>query len=154
MPFFWSCGLSAKQVMLRLEASGLDPYAIRGIVISHEHRDHVAGARVLAKRLGVPVLSTESTWAAALKKEPALDQARHRPIEQGREFCLGGITMLGFGISHDAADTMGFVVKNGSAGLGVATDLGVPHQAGGGPPERMPGAYPGSQPRSGAFGRG
>ena len=120
------CGLSARQVMLRMEASNLDPYAIRAIVISHEHRDHIAGARVLAKRLKVPVMATGATWAAALAKEPALCQARHETIAQGREFSLGGITLLGFGISHDAADTMGFVVQNGSARLGVATDLGVP----------------------------
>ena len=120
------CGLSARQVVLRLEASGLDPYAIRAIVISHEHRDHIAGARVLAKRLKVPVMASKATWAAALEKEPALSQARHEPIAQGREFSLGGISMIGFGISHDAADTMGFVVRNGSSKLGVATDLGVP----------------------------
>ena len=114
------CGLSAKQLLLRLEAAGLPAHSIKGIVITHEHRDHVGGVGVAARRLRVPVLSTKATWENC----PNLGPVRHESFAAGSPFELAGLSITPFATSHDAADPVGLVVKCGAARLGIATDLG------------------------------
>jgi metal-dependent hydrolase (beta-lactamase superfamily II) len=55
-------GISCKQIMTRMTEAGLDPIRVRGIVVSHEHTDHVSGVRVLSKRLGIPVWFSQGTF--------------------------------------------------------------------------------------------
>jgi phosphoribosyl 1,2-cyclic phosphodiesterase len=114
------CGLSARQIMLRLEARGLPSHRIKAIIITHEHVDHVRGLRVLAKRLGAPAMATEATWAAA--RDTAT--VRHQAVTAGRAFQVDGLRIHPFAVPHDAADPVGLVISAGSARLGVATDLG------------------------------
>lgn len=118
------CGLSARQAWLRMEAAGLFPPSVKAIIVTHEHRDHIAGVRVLSKRLRCPVLATPATWQAALQKDASLTEVRREQFEAGRGFELAGITLRSFSISHDAADPVGFVASCGAARLGLATDLG------------------------------
>ncbi len=113
-------GLSAKQCMLRMEARGLDPEMVRGIVITHEHTDHVKGARVLAKRLKTPVWASRGTWKGVGDLEGA-ERCQFRP---GKGFRLGGLELLPFLIPHDALEPVGLVVQANGVRLGLATDLG------------------------------
>lgn len=99
----------------------MDEGAIKAIIITHEHRDHTNGARVLAKRIGCPVMATPATWQAM----GGLDSVRHQPFEAGRAFEVDGLTFRPFTVSHDAVDPVGLVVSSGSARLGLATDLGM-----------------------------
>jgi phosphoribosyl 1,2-cyclic phosphodiesterase len=114
------CGLSARELVRRMEFSGLDPLALKAILITHEHRDHMTGARVLAKRLRLPVLATKATWAAC----GDMQQTRHQAFAAGETFTLGGLTLQPFSTPHDAADPVGLVISAGSARLGLCTDLG------------------------------
>lgn len=115
------CGLSAKQTLLRLELRGLSPHKIKAILITHEHGDHLRGVRVLAKRLRIPALATERTWAAGRDTRGT----RHQAIKAGEEFQVDGLSIHPFTISHDAADPVGMVISAGTSRLGLATDLGV-----------------------------
>ncbi|RJX30467.1 MAG: MBL fold metallo-hydrolase [Desulfarculus sp.] len=115
------CGLSARQTLSRLEARGLSPHLIRAIILTHEHRDHVQGLRVLAQRLRVPVMCTGPTWRGVPDQGPT----RQHAIRAGRPFLIDGLAFHPFSISHDAADPVGLVIAAGQARLGLATDLGV-----------------------------
>lgn len=115
------CGLSAKETMRRLELRGLNPSAIEGIVVTHEHSDHVRGVRVTANRLGgVPVMTTTGTATQAKWGGPL----EVTSITAGREFRLAGFTLHPFTLPHDAADPVGLVLEGGGTRLGLATDLG------------------------------
>ena len=85
-------GLSAKQCMVRMEARGLDPGRIRAIVITHEHADHVKGARVLAKRLKVPVWASQGTW----KQVGDLEGAERCLLKPGRGLKMGAWSCIPF----------------------------------------------------------
>ncbi|MEW5913650.1 MAG: MBL fold metallo-hydrolase [Thermodesulfobacteriota bacterium] len=115
------CGLSARQTLTRLETRGLSPHLIRAIVLTHEHRDHVAGLRVLAQRLRVPVMCTGPTWC----RVPDRGALRPQAIVAGQAFAVDGLSLQPFSVSHDAVDPVGLVISAGSARLGLATDLGV-----------------------------
>jgi phosphoribosyl 1,2-cyclic phosphodiesterase len=114
------CGFSARQCILRMEKRGLDPGRIQAIVITHEHRDHCSGARVLAKRLKAPVWATKGTWRAI----GDLDGAECNTIIPNRGLRAGRLELRPFTIPHDANDPVGFVIQGQNGKLGIATDLG------------------------------
>ena len=63
-------GISCRETLKRMHSAGEDPQKLKGIVISHEHQDHVAGLQVLARKLQIPVYITEATyhsWRRATK---------------------------------------------------------------------------------------
>ena len=57
-------GLSCKETLKRMRAAGEEPARLSGIVVSHEHNDHVTGLQVLARKLKIPVYISEATYHA------------------------------------------------------------------------------------------
>jgi phosphoribosyl 1,2-cyclic phosphodiesterase len=121
------CGLSCRETLRRLRASGGD--AVDAILITHEHSDHVAGVEVMARRLGVPVYMTGAThqawarWARdASGNKPALP--RLELFEAGRGFQVGDIAVMPFTIPHDAVDPVAFAFRVEGVKVAVCTDLG------------------------------
>jgi len=115
-------GLSARELSRRLEAVGTCPGELTGIVVSHEHIDHVRGLGVLSRRFNLPVYLHHAV-AASLADS-------HRPVrvhefDSGEELPVGDFAVRAFPVTHDAAATVGFTVTGASGKLGVATDLGV-----------------------------
>lgn len=122
-------GLSAKQLVSRLAAVGLQPDALDGILLTHEHGDHAGGLEVLCRRWPtVPIYCTRLTGDAlrhAAGAESALARHAHwRYFGGGKEFTVGDLTISSFPVPHDAAEPVGFVLHHGAAALGFLTDLG------------------------------
>jgi phosphoribosyl 1,2-cyclic phosphodiesterase len=116
-------GLSARQLSLRLESAGVSPAALDGIVLTHEHGDHTSALRVLAARCEIPVFANRMT-AAALEADGRCSLPRWQFFSNGAVFAIGSLTLEPFQVPHDAADPVGFVIRNGNASFGVLTDLG------------------------------
>jgi phosphoribosyl 1,2-cyclic phosphodiesterase len=115
-------GLSARQIVLRMEAAGLDPGALEAIVVTHEHSDHVSGVRVLARRLGIPVVASGGTVAAAKLDTMGLEILSIGAGESVDVACIG---ITAFEASHDAAEPIGCVFESISGErVGVITDTG------------------------------
>lgn len=116
-------GLSARQLQLRLAHCGLDPVRIKAILITHEHSDHCRGARVLSKRLRVPVYLTKKTF---------LGMGRAKQPEQvmwfdpDQPFQLGGFEVFPFSKQHDAVEACSFRIGYSGKQVGVMTDIGEP----------------------------
>ncbi len=115
-------GLSAKQITLRLEASGFDPAKLNGILLTHEHGDHTAGLEVFTKRWNVPVFATPLT------QECLLPDLRHKPkwklMQTGSPFEINDLRIECFPVPHDAIDPVGFVIQDGVSKLGLLSDVG------------------------------
>ncbi len=115
-------GLSAKQIVLRLEQRGIDPDTLAGIFLTHEHSDHARGLDVFMRKRDIPV------YANALTKE-ALEygmksEIRWKVFQTGQPFEISGISITAFPIPHDAAEPVGFVLENSTARFGLVTDVG------------------------------
>ncbi len=93
-----------------------------GLVVTHEHSDHVGGAAAYSRRAGVPIFTTAATLAAAGIERR--DVCGLRAIEPGGSFTIGDLTVRPFSVPHDAADNIGLVVECEGKRLGYATDLG------------------------------
>ena len=118
-------GVSCRQVNLRAAGAGLDIGRLRALVLSHEHGDHLSGARVLTRKHGLHVYATEGTARAWLDAggEATSGLTHLRPGVTER---IGVFRITPFSTSHDVADPVMFRVENGSGqSLGLATDLGI-----------------------------
>lgn len=117
-------GISARRITAALADAGVDPASLDGILITHEHCDHVGGLPVFLKRFGIPVFCNSATAAAA-----AIDPRYVRSFLTRTAFSLGDIAIETFEVPHDAADPVGFTLRSGGASLGFVTDLGYPTAA-------------------------
>lgn len=116
-------GLSARQITTRLEQAGLHPAALDGILITHEHGDHVSGLEVFCKKYDVPIYCNPQT-AEAIRYGAPVCQKNFRLFTTGAEFSIKDITVQTFSVPHDASDPVGFVLHHGACALGFVTDLG------------------------------
>jgi phosphoribosyl 1,2-cyclic phosphodiesterase len=119
-------GLPAREVLGRLTAAGLSPDRIEAVVVTHEHRDHISGVGVWARRFRLPVFAARSTWEAADRLLPAgaLRGVDIEYFDSGCPFEAGSLGFEPIPTSHDAAGSFGFRVSSGRDSLGFATDLG------------------------------
>ena len=117
-------GLSARQIVLRLEECGVTPAQLDGVLLTHEHGDHVCGLQVLCRKFEVPIYCNALT-AEAVRCDGALHRHRNwRIFRTGTEFSICDITVQSFPVPHDAVDPIGFAFYAGSSSLGFITDLG------------------------------
>jgi len=117
-------GLSARQIVLRLEQRGVTPEQLDGVLLTHEHGDHVCGLEVLSRKFDIPIYANSQT-AEAVRYGGLLDHHRNwRIFRTGAEFKICDITVQTFPVPHDAVDPVGFAFYAGSSALGFITDLG------------------------------
>jgi phosphoribosyl 1,2-cyclic phosphodiesterase len=120
-------GLGKKETLRRLAAVERTVDRLDGIVISHEHSDHIGGLALLLAQWRTTVYITAATHAEVLrtlseKHAKRLDRVEF--IEAGQRFAVGDIEVSPFAIPHDAVDPLGFTFRAGGVKLAVATDLG------------------------------
>ncbi len=116
-------GLSGKQLRLRLEALGLEPGSLDGILLTHEHIDHCAGLAVFCRKYEVPVVCNPLT-AEVLRREQMVHHKNWRIFQTGQTFSIGSIEVESFSVPHDAVDPVGYLLANGTGALGILTDMG------------------------------
>lgn len=119
-------GISNKRIEQGLNEIGLKGSEINGIVITHEHSDHVKGLGVLARKHGVPIYGTKETLEeiAAMSSLGEFSRDLLKPIFPDAEFSVGDLEILPFSVDHDAANPVAYRVKCGQKQAAVATDMG------------------------------
>lgn len=116
-------GLSARQIVLRMEHLGVGVEQLDGVLLTHEHIDHVRGVEVLIKRYALPVYANAMTQSVLAEKWTS--HASWRIFSQGSVFCVGELSVMAFCVPHDAVDPVGFVLESPrGTKLGFASDLG------------------------------
>ena len=114
-------GFSRRELLRRMECAGCSPDRLCGALLTHEHGDHSAGARVFCDSLDLPLYATPET-AMRLKRGNKLPK-KVRVFEPGAKFELAGFDVTSFALSHDV-ETVGFRLQSCGVNIGIATDLG------------------------------
>ncbi|MFN0069286.1 MAG: MBL fold metallo-hydrolase [Limisphaerales bacterium] len=115
-------GFSAKQIRQRLAGIGRSPETLSGILLTHEHGDHVSGLAVLAAKLDVPVYCNRLTREAVEAQQGC--RLRANLFTTGASFEVGDVAVETFAVPHDAYDPVGFVLRAPGGTVGFLTDLG------------------------------
>jgi phosphoribosyl 1,2-cyclic phosphodiesterase len=115
-------GLSAREICRRLAIEGVAPEELTGIVVTHEHVDHVRGLGVLSRRFNLPIyLHHEIAAPIADLYRPV----RVNEFETGNDLPVGEMVVRAFPVTHDAVATVGFTITGAAGKVGCATDLGI-----------------------------
>ena len=117
-------GLSGKQIVDALNQIGVLPETLGGIVITHEHSDHVKAAGILSRKYHLPVYANEGTWKGMAKQVGMIPAGLSRMFETGRDFYINGLAVHPYPIPHDACEPVGFRVYAGARSVATATDMG------------------------------
>lgn len=117
-------GINCKTICLALDSRGVAPDELSGILITHEHSDHVKGLDVFSKKYNVPIYINQMTWDEIRPRLRYADLMDVRIVEAGSRFVVGDIEVSSFSTPHDAVDSMGFRMDIGNHVVSVFTDLG------------------------------
>jgi phosphoribosyl 1,2-cyclic phosphodiesterase len=117
-------GLSARQIVSRMSAAGLDINRVDGILLTHEHQDHTGGLRVLLKNHDIPLICTALTREIISKDTPFSAPPRWVVMQTGCKFEFQDMQIECFPVQHDAVDPVGFALSDGEARLGFLSDVG------------------------------
>ncbi|HEX4916774.1 MAG TPA: MBL fold metallo-hydrolase [Limnobacter sp.] len=128
------CGFAVKETVSRLSRLGIHPEDIHGIVVTHEHDDHVGGVFKFSRRYATPVFLTHGTWRAALRSKLTqvdyLESGRVRLIDSHQPFALNDVRLHPFPVPHDAAEPVQLLIEAPNGFMaGILTDCGssTPH---------------------------
>jgi len=116
------CGFGLQDTVTRLARLGVSPEQLSGIVVTHEHGDHVSGVARLARKFNLPVWLTHGTLRS--QEKAFSDIANIREIDPQLAFAIGDIEIIPYSVPHDAAEPVQFVFNDGTRRLGVLTDTG------------------------------
>lgn len=120
------CGFGIRETVARLSRLDLQPEDLAGILITHEHADHIGGAVRFARRFALPVWLTHGTFTNHALAQTLPD---FRLIDGHSAFQAGEIEVQPFPVPHDAREPVQYAFSCGSRRLGVLTDTGgsTPH---------------------------
>jgi phosphoribosyl 1,2-cyclic phosphodiesterase len=115
-------GFTGRQIRQRLATIARAPESIHGILITHEHSDHISGLVGLAAKLQVPVYCNRLT-REAIEQQLQIQIDAHI-FTTGDSSAIGDVTIDTFAVPHDACDPVGFLLRTCSGNIGFLTDLG------------------------------
>lgn len=115
-------GLSLRETVLRMEGRAIDASGVHGVLVTHEHIDHIRSAGSFARKFKVPILASHLVQH---KMEKQFKNCRVIPFESGSELNFRDIRIDPFPITHDTCDPVGFVLESREGRCGSATDLGI-----------------------------
>jgi phosphoribosyl 1,2-cyclic phosphodiesterase len=117
-------GISAGSIRKFLKTINVHIQSIMGVLVTHNHSDHIKGLEVLTRRNNIPVYTTKNIWESihSLKQKITSDCIRSIPLQQ--RFHLAGFEIESFPVHHDAPETIGFHICYENRKLTIVTDLG------------------------------
>lgn len=119
-------GISGKRIEEGMNAFDYTTSDMKGILVTHEHSDHICGLGVIARKYELPIYGTKGTLEAIRNCSSIgrIDESLFHEIQAGEEFSVGELTVYPMAVSHDAAEPVSYLVSNKDRRIGVVTDLG------------------------------
>ena len=117
-------GVSSKKIETALTNLEIDPSSINGILITHEHSDHVQGLGTFAKKFNLPVYVNQKTLDAMPNQKDKILEKNIKIIKNEEKFEIGDLKIKPFSIPHDAANPCGFNIIHDNKKISIATDIG------------------------------
>lgn len=120
-------GISKKRIEEGMSECGSSLEEVNGILITHEHSDHISGLGVVSRKYHIPIYATKGTISKILEdsKVGTIDRNLFNEIEENKDFYMGSTLVTPFSISHDAAQPVAYRFDSDGKSMAVATDMGM-----------------------------
>lgn len=117
-------GLSGKQMDRLLSEIHVDPTTLTGILVTHEHSDHIKGLGIIARKYQLPIYANANTWDAMKDSLGKLSVDQKFLFQTGEVKTFSDLDVESFGVSHDAVEPMFFTFQKDNKKVALVTDLG------------------------------
>lgn len=117
-------GVSLKKIENGLESINVDISSLDGVLVTHEHSDHVQSLGNLSKKFNLSVFANSQTFDAMPKQKDKIDSKNIIKFTENEKFCINDIEIIPFSIPHDASNPCGFTFSCGNDKMSIATDIG------------------------------
>ncbi|HAE91461.1 MBL fold metallo-hydrolase [Tissierella praeacuta] len=117
-------GFSGKRLEQLLLSIGVNPKDIDGIVVTHEHIDHVKGVGVFSRRYDLPIYANESTWIGMNKTIGKIQDKNIKIFKSENYFNIRDIQVYPINIFHDALEPVGYIFFYNKVKISIITDTG------------------------------
>jgi len=122
-------GISASRITQALVLARTDPDEVNGILISHEHTDHIKGLQPIANRIeDAQLFASKGTWEKAdsiPRTRITVPDERKESLSPGDKFYVGDIEVSTVPLSHDGVESIGFILRSSSGEVSIITDTGI-----------------------------
>ena len=118
------CGESAKKIVTALSQIDINIEDINGLLITHEHSDHVKSLGTLSKKYNLPIYINKETFEALSEQKDKIKPENINYFDFKKNFFVGDLEIHPFSTPHDAANSCGFNIFRGKDKMSIATDLG------------------------------
>ncbi len=125
--FLVDAGVDADKVIDSLRRWGIGMSRVKGIILTHDHGDHMHYAyNILRKYKHIALYCTPRAFGGMLRRHNVSRRIKdyHRPIYKEIPFAVGNFRITAFEVSHDGTDNSGFFIEHGDQRMAIATDLG------------------------------
>ncbi|MBR2902092.1 MAG: MBL fold metallo-hydrolase [Clostridia bacterium] len=118
-------GVSGNRILTALNTAGKDISRIKAVFVSHEHGDHIKGAGIISRKLGIPIYANRLTWLNMRNQIGKIAPEMQQAIEyDGDTVHIGSLEIQAFSTPHDAADPQFYSVYDKDTKVTVCTDIG------------------------------
>ena len=117
-------GVSSKKIEKALNDINVEPSDLDGILITHEHLDHVQGLGTFSRKFDIPVFVNEKTLDAMPIQKDKIPEKNIKYFKVSSNFSIGDLDINSFSIPHDAANPCGFNISKNGKQISIATDIG------------------------------
>lgn len=117
-------GISALSIRKFLSEIGVTMQSIMGVLVTHNHSDHIRGLEVLTRRNNLPAFTTEKIRQSLIFSRNRISGDAIRKIPMQQKFTIAGFDIEAFPVSHDAPETIGFYICSEGQKITIVTDLG------------------------------
>lgn len=124
MKLLVDCGFSGKKTIELLSKINRKPEDLNGILVTHEHSDHIKGVGILARKFGLDIYANEKTWEMMEPKLGKLKTEQKHHFSKEKTLTLGDIDVSSFGVSHDAVDPQFYTFQKDNKRFVMLTDTG------------------------------
>lgn len=119
-------GISGKRIEVGLNELGLTTSDLNGILVTHEHTDHIASIGVISRKYGIPIYATKGTIEGIVnaKNMGVIDPSLFNVVNGDDSFQIDELLINTIRVSHDANEPVAYRINNNDKSVGVCTDLG------------------------------
>ena len=109
----------------RIRNAGGDPDLVQGLLLTHEHIDHIRSAATVGNTLQIPIWGTSGTLNEFLRLRGGAKTPPVKICSENESFPIGDFVIEPFAVSHDAREPCGFIIREGSTTLCCCSDTGM-----------------------------